>query len=91
MGTELGSQAGQGENLGAAIFTSPTPSVYLDLGTGAGKQPEGAIEAEWAHLEAVRAAAHLLPSERGGGCQSVRQPSLSGPPLTPPSHHHLLC
>jgi hypothetical protein len=69
-----------GQNLdgAAAILTLPAPdaltpahlSSYLGLGTGAGQQPEGAIWAEWAHLETVCAVAQLLPVGHEGGVRS---------------------
>lgn len=42
---------------------SPPPSPsYLDQGAGTGEQPEGAVQAERAHLKVVGAATQLLPS-----------------------------
>lgn len=64
--TELGSQVGQDQDPGSSLPPFVHPSSYLDQGAGAGEQPEGAVEAEWAHLEAIGAAAQLLPSEWKG-------------------------
>ena len=42
---------------------SPPPSPsYLDQGAGTGEQPEGAVQAERAHLKVIGAATQLLPS-----------------------------
>lgn len=56
------------------------PSLYLNQGTGTGEQPEGAVEAEWAHLEAIGTAAQLLPSEKNGVLER-RDPFPPGLPL----------
>lgn len=49
-----------------------TPALipYLGQGAGTGEQPKGAVGAQWAHVEGVRAVAQLLPVGFARGSRS---------------------